>query len=845
MTTRDIFDPTQRTIGRSQLHRQVPGDTQRLPTSGRKGGFIVLTVVCLVALFGFVALAVDLGLVAVARTQCQNVADAAAVAAGRALNGDVANDNNASAAAPAALAIATANAILGEPVRPEQVQVSLGSYTYDDTQGKFIQRIPKLSNESWTLARVRVAATQPTYFARILGINSFDVAASATAVHRPRDVAVILDFSGSMRFDSLLGIPYYGARTMSNNPEPVYPRFGHYADAASKLYNPNPFTTIAGLVYGAANVTVSTNSGPAIVNDFYRNSAGSSPIPAFYPAPDSYETVPGGDNYKFKYGSTTVYAKTVQEITNATNSQIAAKTDPPMPGYSNFQGYTLGPRYWGKTFFIWPPDPDPAKDWRRKFFIDPSTGQGVDDNRRLWDTSGTWKPPRAGSTENYRINYAAILQWIKKTGPDPFPPRLRAGRILYYDAIPDTIDTGTFPPADPNQRFWKDYIDYVLGLYQASATTWQVIVPYTGYGDDFVWGSVRISGPYGPYSTAPTWRVHPQDNPRRPLLHFWFGPMTLIDFLGNYNLGPVAAPNYRKHWWWPGTCHESPLWQLKVGIQSAIRDIENNHPNDYVSLILFSSPQNGPDTPIHGRFNRVRAPLGRNYRRIVDALFYPPSTLDNPGTELRPYDYGPMLEAPRAMGATTPVMGFMLAYNQFSANPSLRTYAPSPSPVGEAGGFGRKGAAKLVILETDGMANTPAYADFVNLGPHMSYYRVRQPGEYPAQSGAVETQIYQVVDQLVALESAPSPGYSTKRKPVIIHCLAFGTLFEPYTTTPEKDQALELLQNIQYRGKTQSHPTDPLPEYKRIVGTPEERIQKLQEAFRRIMQDGVQVTLIE
>ena len=52
---------------------------------------------------------------------------------------------------------------------------------------------------------------------------------------------------------------------------------------------------------------------------------------------------------------------------------------------SSFKGYSEGPGYWGKTFFIWPPDPrgpsaflDPnnsanwanngAKDWRQRFF---------------------------------------------------------------------------------------------------------------------------------------------------------------------------------------------------------------------------------------------------------------------------------------------------------------------------------------------------------------------------------------------------------------------------------------------------------------------------------------------
>ena len=41
-------------------------------------------------------------------------------------------------------------------------------------------------------------------------------------------------------------------------------------------------------------------------------------------------------------------------------------TPPFFPGYSNFKGYTQGPGYWGKTFFIWPPQP--TSDWRKLYF---------------------------------------------------------------------------------------------------------------------------------------------------------------------------------------------------------------------------------------------------------------------------------------------------------------------------------------------------------------------------------------------------------------------------------------------------------------------------------------------
>ena len=61
---------------------------------------------------------------------------------------------------------------------------------------------------------------------------------------------------------------------------------------------------------------------------------------------------------------------------------------------------------------------------------------------------------------------------------------MQAGRILYYSAIPSTIDTSNYPVTDPNQRFWKEYIDYVLGLYQTSSNNYDVITPMTGYGDE-------------------------------------------------------------------------------------------------------------------------------------------------------------------------------------------------------------------------------------------------------------------------------------------------------------------------------------------------------------------------
>ena len=103
----------------------------------------------------------------------------------------------------------------------------------------------------------------------------------------------------------------------------------------------------------------------------------------------------------------------------------------------------------------------------------------------------------------------------------------------------------------------------------------------------------------------------------------------------------------------------------------------------------------------------------------------------------------------------------MLAYNQFSGNTTLQ----SPG----LGGFGRKGAQKIVILETDGMANQASGASTYNGGAYQSYYMIR-PGDTVTASGSdPATSAVNVATNICALDSSTSslPGFATARKPVL------------------------------------------------------------------------------
>jgi Flp pilus assembly protein TadG len=825
----------------------------------RRGAALVLFVATLIPILAFCALAIDLGLLAAARTQCQQAADCGAMIGARTLNGDSTNSNNYSAVTPAVQNAAAANTILGKPVQSSQLTIDIGRYVYNTSNQRFEGQFPGPSSENWSMVRVKVASNLGSQlaFSRIMNFTPSNMQAVATAVHRPRDVAIILDYSGSMRFASLMGDPHYGNRT-SNNGDSVIPVFGHYSASGSAALQASSFN----LPYYEANISATTADGRApIIQDFYQDGNGS---PAFTPASGSYAITPGGDNFlRVNKNTGSTYATTLAEILNLASVTLSTRDASfEATGYStygmqggNSQGYTQGPGYWGKTFFIWPPDPGNmagggTADWRKRYFTYPGSSTPMDDNSRLWTSGGSWRAP---GSSTYAINYAAILNWIKNIGPNPFPSRLQSGRILYYDQIPNNIDTSSFPPSDPNQRFWKDYIDFCLGLVELTRGNWQVVCNgsngLTGYGADYAWGTPLITPKANLQGTTKPYMFY-LDNPLRPRQHFWFGPLSMVDFLGCYNLWYTVSPNCSRFCWWPGTCHESPMYACKLGIRAALNDIKTNHPNDLVSLIMFSAPRDSVNDNDGSRFNRVRVGLSRNYDNMLDSLWYPPSTLGNVNALIRPYD-ADNLEVPRAAGGTCYAMPLMLAYNQFSANSGLKTFNPG-APSGDAGGNGRKGAQKIIIFETDGAPNTTASAGFTNSGAYNSYYNVRynsaSPGgsEYPYNvrgyndnDSAVTSQIYNLCRTICASDSASPAGYSTSTKKVQIHCIGFGPVFD--AASPDRAAAIATLNQMQQIGNV----TDGMPSYKIIVGDEATVASKLQQAFTKILQNGIQVSLIQ
>jgi Flp pilus assembly protein TadG len=828
----------------------------------RRGNILPLLAFCVVVLCGFVALGIDIGMVAAAKTDCQNAADAAATTGARNLDGSA--SGNVINAYAAAKQTAEANAVLNQPVQATDVALVAGAYHYDPNAQTFSPQFPPVAPDNYNLMQATVTHNISYAFSRVFNLTSANVSATAIAAHRPRDVNIVLDYSGSMNNESdLWNIESYLGTMMNtpNNTDPIFPQWGQYDTTYSPLATLQ--CTSSDPRVGYCNVTTSVQGNTALVQDFYQNARGGSMQYAFSPAPATItNTTPGGDTAaaQIKVPLTNsgimvnLQSAYPSAFTGASGSGLGFKGYKAITGQT-LQGYVQGPGYWGKTFFIWPPDP--TNDWRKDYFLKtggsyPSFGGPVNDNTLLW-TSGTgsnggglWHPHNSTDTVNYIINYKAILNWITNTGPNPFPTTLRAGNILYYSYIPTDVPSSAYGNTqpnstitDPSQRFWKEYIDYVVGTWRDPFGNFQPPPnPSCSMGGDFTSGSssggqyVSISGPDS--ASTPDGNgnpfINPTDNPKRPRHRFWFGPMTMVQFMSDTGL-------------FPGTTTDISMLPAKLGIAGALTDVQMNHPNDLVSMLLFSRPVYSSDPVGVGNFSEPQYNLSRDYSGMINSLWFPPNSST---ADVTPWDPNGQ-QTPRAHGDycanTATSYGFMLAYNQFSSNASLRSQA--------VGGFGRVGAQRLVILETDGMANVATVQNFTNGGPNNSYYNIL-PGDSVQISGNDPGQdAIQVAQKICALttDNTNGPGFSTPTKPVLIHCIAFGAIFEPTAQDGQSATAMSLLQQISTIGKTGfpssvTATSDP-NYYKLCIGTLAQRQAKLQQAFSIIMNDGTSIVMVK
>ncbi|MFG0331882.1 MAG: pilus assembly protein TadG-related protein [Maioricimonas sp. JB049] len=198
---------------RYPLPLPVIGDESTGPRN-RRGAFIVVAFFCLTACITFVAFSVDVGTISLTKTKMQNAVDAAALAAAMEITHAVENagpevgnlvEYSKTQAAQKAVDVAALNGVYVDPNR----DVEFGKRSYNESTGQF----DVAWNESPSNV-VRVIArrddpdvTQPDgqlqlFFAGVTGDRTARIRAEAVAYVEARDIVTVLDFSGSMTYDS-------------------------------------------------------------------------------------------------------------------------------------------------------------------------------------------------------------------------------------------------------------------------------------------------------------------------------------------------------------------------------------------------------------------------------------------------------------------------------------------------------------------------------------------------------------------------------------------------------------------------------------------------------------------
>ncbi len=173
-------------------------------TTHRRAAVVVWVGISMVPIVGFTALAIDMGYVYQTKSQLQRTTDAAAMAAASQLaDADASGD----AVYEAALTYARQNPIGQLTPTLAQSDVVLGHAALDaDGRATFEE-----GQTPYDAVRVSVRMTRdspngavPLFFGRALGVADTELSASAVAMLVPRDIAVVIDLSRSMDYDSQL-----------------------------------------------------------------------------------------------------------------------------------------------------------------------------------------------------------------------------------------------------------------------------------------------------------------------------------------------------------------------------------------------------------------------------------------------------------------------------------------------------------------------------------------------------------------------------------------------------------------------------------------------------------------
>ncbi|MDG2014696.1 MAG: VWA domain-containing protein [Pirellulaceae bacterium] len=167
----------------------------------RRGAMLILVLLCLLIVFVGAALSIDVAHMHVARAELRTATDAAARAGAAALGRGESIQN----ATRAAIDVASQNKVAGQPLVLKASDIDWGQ-----NQRKGVRRFRFKANVfPPNTIRVRGHRTQnspdgpvPLFFGPLFDVSSFQPVMKSTASSTSRDIALVLDVSGSMNWYS-------------------------------------------------------------------------------------------------------------------------------------------------------------------------------------------------------------------------------------------------------------------------------------------------------------------------------------------------------------------------------------------------------------------------------------------------------------------------------------------------------------------------------------------------------------------------------------------------------------------------------------------------------------------
>jgi Flp pilus assembly protein TadG len=212
----------------TQIRGRLTSQSRFVSRTPRRGAIILLAAVLMVATLAMLALSIDSGYMYTMQTQLDRSVDAAALAGAAALI------EGTDQAQESVIEYLVRNPV-GQPASiltdNELVELTAKfaadhAHDYEILWGNWNPDTGKLEETSTLPSAVSVTMTYPNlpfFFGRALGQTSFDVQSQAIAMYQPRDIMIVLDFSGSMNDDSeLKSIGKFGKETIMNGLNVIY-----------------------------------------------------------------------------------------------------------------------------------------------------------------------------------------------------------------------------------------------------------------------------------------------------------------------------------------------------------------------------------------------------------------------------------------------------------------------------------------------------------------------------------------------------------------------------------------------------------------------------------------------